>query len=69
LRRATEPTLSAERVRIYLVAAIQTGVAPDISDEGLRQSPLAIWVSIGTQRGPRIGVQKGPLAAPMGLSR
>ena len=29
---------------IHLAAAIQAGVAPDISDEGLRQSPLAIWV-------------------------
>jgi len=44
LRRATEPTLSAERVRSQLAAAIHAGVAPDISDEGLRQSPLAIWV-------------------------
>ena len=44
LRRATEPTLSAERVRPQLAAAIQNGVAPNISDEGLRQSPLAIWV-------------------------
>ena len=38
------PTLSAERVRPQLAAAIQNGVAPNISDEGLRQSPLAIWV-------------------------
>ena len=44
LRRATEPALSAERVRPQLAAAIQNGVAPNISDEGLRQSPLAIWV-------------------------
>ena len=44
LRRATEPTLSAERVRPQLAAAIQTGVVPSISDESLRQSPLAIWV-------------------------
>ena len=44
LRRATERTLSAERVRSQLAAAIQTGVEPNISDEGLRQSPLAIWV-------------------------
>ena len=44
LRRATEPTLSAERVRTQLAAAIQTGVEPNISDEGLRQSPLAIWI-------------------------
>ena len=44
LRRATEPMLSAERVRLQLAAAIHDGVAPNISDEGLRQSPLAIWV-------------------------
>jgi hypothetical protein len=44
LRRATEPTLSAERVRPQLAAAIQAGVEPSIGDEGLRQSPLAIWV-------------------------
>ena len=44
LRRATDPTLSAERVRPQLAAAIQNGVAPNISDEGLRRSPLAIWV-------------------------
>jgi len=44
LRRATEPTLSAERIRSQLAAAVQNGVAPNINDEGLRQSPLAIWV-------------------------
>lgn len=44
LRRATDPTLSAERVRPRLAAAIQAGVPNDVSDDDLKQAPLAIWV-------------------------
>ena len=62
LRRATEPTLSAERVRHRLAAAIQAGVATAVSDDDLKQAPLAIWVetTLGVTRESREPAEAGP---------
>jgi len=44
LERVTAPTETHETVRGRLGAAIDAGISPGISDEALREHPLAIWV-------------------------
>ena len=44
LERTTLSTATADSVRPDLGAAIDAGVAPDLSDAALRAHPLAVWV-------------------------
>jgi len=44
LERTTVSTATADSVRPDLGAAIDAGVAPDLSDRALRAHPLAVWV-------------------------
>ena len=44
LERITDPAKDADSVRPNLGAAIDAGVAPDLSDASLREHPLAVWV-------------------------
>ena len=44
LERTTASSATADSVRDGLGAAIDAGVAPDISDASLREHPLAVWV-------------------------
>jgi Lhr-like helicase len=44
LERVTDKTRRAESVRNALGSAIDAGIAVDITDEALRNHPLAIWV-------------------------
>ena len=44
LERTTVSTATADSVRPDLGVAIDTGVAPDLSDAALRAHPLAVWV-------------------------
>jgi hypothetical protein len=44
LERITASTATADSVRPQLGNAIDAGVSPQISDEALREHPLAIWV-------------------------
>ncbi len=44
LERATDPAQTAKTVTSKLKTAIEQGVASDITDEQLRNHPLAIWV-------------------------
>ena len=44
LERTTVSTATADSVRPDLGAAIDAGVAPDVSDGALRAHPLAVWV-------------------------
>lgn len=44
LERATDPARTADSVRPNLAAAIDAGIAPDVTDDQLRAHPLAIWV-------------------------
>ena len=44
LERITVSTATADSVRPDLGKAIDAGVPPHISDAGLRENPLAVWV-------------------------
>ena len=44
LERITDPAVDADSVRTVLGAAIDTGIAADLSDAALREHPLAVWV-------------------------
>ena len=68
LARVTDPKRDADSVRAQLGAAIDAGIAADISDKALRTHPLAIWVEtrLGTTWSDRD--QRLERARPMTVS-
>ena len=67
LERATNPAETAETVRDQLGAALDAGISDTISNAGLREHPLAIWIE--TQLGlARPDGEKWVRARPMTLA-
>ncbi|MDW8363114.1 MAG: DEAD/DEAH box helicase, partial [Myxococcales bacterium] len=51
LERITDPAMTADSVRAQLGAAVDAGIAPNLTDAELRVHPLAVWVET------RLGVE------------
>jgi Lhr-like helicase len=63
LERVTDPSAPAESLLAALGPAIDTGIAPNISDAALRLHPLAVWVEV------RLGIAWSDLDQRWGRAR